>query len=873
MAGKDLLDDTDIGSNNSGVDLLADEPAYKKGPSLSDELNKIEDELGSIENKLIPNLDYYNPDRPIDTFTRFQMGRQDKPSETEKYLDSKFGRGNWAKIDNRYVLNADKAKEYGIKSPNNLPVAINPWGLDTGDIDEFMGDIAGPTLGGIAAGIATGGAGFIPGVIAAGAGSAGGEALDEGIKVLEGTSSKSAKEIAQDVATEGILGATGEGVFRLATPFLSKTLGPHTKRATAIFRKRQPLQSTVEPERLSLLHDALDAGYRPHVSVATGKNLAGRMQSAAEFIFGQGKREAINQEAMIRARNKLTTSVGSQPKTAQDLIAMDAGNQLANASDTVLDRVNTVLTANADEMIQLDAVANSTQRRLYNDIQKSFAFPDNNLGEKIQKDLVEARRAYYEQSATAMRNFDEIVQHNEFDSATIQGLAKDYLERGIFKTNPIVGRQYLQAGNEESIAFLSQLRDMDRLQSGEALLSLRQALKANVKSDGGLPSEIRSQLIDAVDYSLRNGSNYFQKTKKAQGYLDKYLSWDDSMSKKFDTFEVNSLIADPSKSSNISADKVVSYITDMDDPAAILKLKEVIKNPNWRKIQRGVFDDIVSRSSSPNGSIDASNFYKYVNEHEQTLKAIYGDDKSKQISTYSKFLAARDGIIPLDSLNKGDPYTVLRDAVAKRQSIDQFVSETKDVSKLITNSKYSLSDIIPSLMQDSGRSKIKQLKTLVGENSQAWTEFRSATMEKILQPLVKKSDDAVDAILDPKRLDEMLAKYSPSALTEIFGPETTTELYKFAKVARYAVSKKSPFSGSIVAASIALHPLGNLGALAKFKAVQSLMSTPGFLKYMSDGLSGSSTARMSLREINRMANQLVLRTDQAFKPEDENVGN
>lgn len=879
-------------------DLLNELPDVPK--TGQDLLEEVEPLVG-----MVPGVDYRVLEGSPSLSTRFQIGRQSDRNETEAYLDKKFGSGNWAKAGSRYVIRAQKAKELGIDVKPGLggvgdqPVVINPFGLDMGDVAEFAGSVAGPLAGGVAGGIAGGGLGFVPGVLLSGAGSAGGKALDEGVKYLEGTSRRPFSEIAQDVATEGITGAASEGVFRLAVPALSKILGPHTTRDRAIFGARSDLRSTVEPDRLALTQEALESGYRPHISTATGKNLAGRVQSAAEFIFGKGNREEINRSAMMEARNMLATDAGSVARAPDQLIrgeggfgsiwtvtrngkriqtfvpqkgdldvvnggpqvATTPGGQIEQAGNKIsesLESVNQNLTHNLAEADMLSRVA---QRQLEGDLYKSFVKPDTATGLKVKQGVENYKRAFYNQASEGYRVFDEMMGGAAIDVRGVKSLANDMLNSGLMKTAEDGSKVPVQAGMEESISFLNQLSSMDGQQTAQAVLAARNALKTSMDGGSALPGTslgMRRQLLEALDGSLDDAVS---KSGEAGQHLSRIRSWEADEAQKLNSYEIQRLALDPGRAGSLSDDQIVGFISDLKSPDQIERIKSVLPAATWRRVQRGSFDQMMNDVSSPNGVVDARSLYSEIQDRGASLDSLYGKDKAQQIRVYSKFLVAKGGEIDLHKLPQGDPYTVLRNAAAAQQKMDSELATNPDIMKMVSKGKYNPIDLVPSLLKTNNLNQIDQLKRVLGEGSEGWQQFKAASMEKILQPLVSKSKDAVSAVLDPAKLDESLKAYSPEVLNSIFGQQTTQDLYKFAQLARFATSQKSIFAGQIVAASIAMHPLANLGALAKFKAIQNLMATPGFIKYMTDGITNPA-ARGALREVTRMSAQTASRINE-----------
>ena len=124
---------------------------------------------------------------------RANLARADNASEYELRLqDAGFSKDMYFQDPQtgEFVLRLDSIpqnlkKEYGLKGSGNLQIEDDER-FTKQDIAEFFSANSGPILAGTAASIATGGLGIIPAMLAAGAGSAGGYLLEEGVEYANG---------------------------------------------------------------------------------------------------------------------------------------------------------------------------------------------------------------------------------------------------------------------------------------------------------------------------------------------------------------------------------------------------------------------------------------------------------------------------------------------------------------------------------------------------------------------------------------------------------------------------------------------------------------------------------------------------------------
>src|SRR3990167_8173219 len=144
---------------------------------------------------------------------RAGLSRMDTPEERAAYLTKSVGKdGHTVDKFGNLALTPEGATRLGMERPDK-PVIIDEKGASWSDIADLQGD-APAILGGTVAGMLTGGTGFVPGVLAVGAGTALGKGMGEAEESLRGENLQSLPEVAEDVATTGAEVMLGEGLFR-----------------------------------------------------------------------------------------------------------------------------------------------------------------------------------------------------------------------------------------------------------------------------------------------------------------------------------------------------------------------------------------------------------------------------------------------------------------------------------------------------------------------------------------------------------------------------------------------------------------------------------------------------------------------------------
>lgn len=113
--------------------------------------------------------------------------------------------------------------------------------------------------------------------------------------------------------------------------------------------------------------------------------------------------------------------------------------------------------------------------------------------------------------------------------------------------------------------------------------------------------------------------------------------------------------------------------------------------------------------------------------------------------------------------------------------------------------------------------------------------MRREAMEEILKAAVKRSDNPLEQVFTGKQLLNTLDDFGEPTLKAMFGSEKTNQLYRLGKVASLSTLKMTQ-AGGIVAASIALHPLRNLGRLLGMSVMAKVMNSPKGIEWLTEGL-------------------------------------
>lgn len=163
--------------------------------------------------------------------------------------------------------------------------------------------------------------------------------------------------------------------------------------------------------------------------------------------------------------------------------------------------------------------------------------------------------------------------------------------------------------------------------------------------------------------------------------------------------------------------------------------------------------------------------------------------------------------------------------------------------------------VIDLLFKKGSVTPMKRVLEVVPEETA--NELRSAAMQRILNTASKESGDPlVDAVFDGTGFIKTLNSFGKPTLKAAFGEQKTEELFRLGRVIQSA-SKPKGASGGIVAASIAVRPLQNIGRLLKLRMVAQLMNSETGIRWLTMGIKAPKT-RAGSAALARLATQVEL---------------
>ena len=237
---------------------------------------------------------------------RAGFSRMTNDAEKTRFMNRSVGRENWDKDSfGAFYIKPQGLRIFGIRS--DKPISLDEQRTTLYDVADVAGDIP-PIAGAVAGGMAASGAGLLPGMGMAALGAAGGKALDEIVKNLQGSQVKGPGEVAGDIAKEGAFSALGEGAVRALAPAARFALGPGASRMTL--------------EKAALAESAQQQGFKIRPGSVTEAPILMRWEGMVRQIFGD----------LYEGQNRQAAQQGLERLAPQGAITKDAaGDALAKS--------------------------------------------------------------------------------------------------------------------------------------------------------------------------------------------------------------------------------------------------------------------------------------------------------------------------------------------------------------------------------------------------------------------------------------------------------------------------------------------------------------------------------------------------------------
>ena len=559
------------------------------------------------------------------------VGRGDNKEEKELRFGQYVGKNNIV-YDNegRMGTNAEGAARLGIKTQGKNLVFDSPE-TTLSDIADGSG-AALPIAGALAAGFATGGMGFIPGVVGAFAGGAGGKLLDEGIETAVGAQRQSLGEVGKDALVEGALGATGEAGGRILIGAGRKLLNPLSGRL-----RNNAAQDIADSEEL---------GFIPRAENIRKGRIVARMHGMVDSIFGD--RNAVrNAQAASNEIQRLSGKYAQAVRTKLELgelIKEDIGlarKEFGSAAEDMYAFADDVLNGQAHLNIdQLQDVARQVRGKLPTktviDAQTGVPtkVPDP-LDKELLPDLEKIIGWDGNQTLSAIQN--------------IRRSLSDRIEGGVNQGT---------SSNE----------------AGQLLKALNEGLVPEKIAVGGPGSVSAAQaaVVEAAKKSLKDANDFY-----AEGI------------KKFDNATIKKIMKNPSEAGELAPEKIVDFFFKKESQTPLKRVMDVLSPEKQAEVKRAAMDkitgDILTVDELGDELFDGFALKKTLDEFgDETMATMFGGGTAKELRKFSNVLllasrqktnasggliAAAIAVRPLQNLGTLAKFAVVRRFMSSEASL------------------------------------------------------------------------------------------------------------------------------------------------------------------------------------------------------------
>ena len=168
--------------------------------------------------------------------------------------------------------------------------------------------------------------------------------------------------------------------------------------------------------------------------------------------------------------------------------------------------------------------------------------------------------------------------------------------------------------------------------------------------------------------------------------------------------------------------------------------------------------------------------------------------------------------------------------------------------------------VVGSVFKRGMQAPLKRVMNLASEDTKS--RIRREAMEEVLRKATQRTDDPLETIFTGTNFLNALDNYSRPTLDAMFGKELTNEMYRFGRVTQF-VTQKLKFSGGIVAANVALHPIANIGKLVQLNILSRFMNSPVGFRWLTEGFRAPRT-RAGAMALSRAATQFQMLADEQF---------
>ncbi len=835
------------------------------------------------------------------SFLRGQLDMADNIEEKEGVLQRYAGsdgfirdtRGNLAitplgqkRLSSKGMLDKDKI--------SNKNIVIDEEGFSFADFADFGGTL-GPLAGAIAALSPHGRllktlqpflkSDRLTRSAAAAIGSGGGQLGEEAIETVRGLQKQTIGEVGGEALTEAAIGGIGQGLFEGGGAALHALLG--RKAPIVDIDISRSIAQGADPAEVELLRnrlgrmptfdDILKAQADGTISSFTaaavsqralGRSIPGRIQAAAETVFGRTERD----KKLIQYGNeRLKKFLENLNDETLDLQAV--GNAFKTGQLTK-GQVDDLIKQMSDDAAKTNK---DVQEYVKNAIQQiddgAFTLrPDRiGIGQKIRDDL---KNIYDDQFGIVLddagneiaagtfvqrsRGIDSFLVAKDLDAVyggvdiDLSALAKEL--DNLVKKQPGLGLQSAveQVPSNPIVALQKILKDSQGKMSIEALnnlrssiLAVKRASGAGVKDIGVALNKVEREIAD-IFKKMEDGNSFL----KIRGPIDKedaatniskaakmIRSYNSDYQKAIKPFNdvVVSKIRKEAASNAFDVDQIYTQVIRKDYPTALNKVLNALDNPTRvevkSELQKNVLREALANSVDDLGNVNPVSFAKFINDKLGSTKDVLFDnipDLKIILSDFGKINTRLDAkrfseiVERLEMPEFRNVVTKLVDA----ENAKHLVETDKLLSRIQSADP---EEIVSTLFRNGQASNIARIKEVV--DADTFQKIQQDSMRDLLN-LAVGPGKRVDEVFNPEALERALNAKGDAVLDEMFGKESIKGLRNLVRDLRVMTSAEGGGAGTLIAGAVAVNAfnVAMLPTLVQLGVMGSVMRNPAVVR-------------------------------------------
>ena len=819
---------------------------------------------------------------------RAQLDLAETVEEKELVLSNRVGSQGFTRDSaGNFALTPSGLKRLGIRGGSDKNIIIDESGLSKGDFADLAG-IVGPIAGAVAALSPHGKAlrllknvfkhDGVSRTVASALGTAGGKGVEEAGELAFDLQRQSAGEVAEDLAYEAAIGGISQGLFEVGGAALHGLLGRKAPIididiSRAIAQGADPSELVTLAKNLGrtpTFKDVQEAQKKRIIETFTpaavsqralGRSIPGRVQAAAETVFGRKERDKQLVEYGNQRLQNFLKKLNAQDLTLENFEAgITAGRLTTNQVDDYIKRL-----ANDSD------VANKELREVIRNSVKAIdegAFsgsPDAVLtGRLIRDQLKEA----YEQGVIKPfqkreKTIDNFLQQKGLDAVYGQiGIKLNNLEKyvdNLVKKNPTIDKIL---ADEISASPIKVIKDVIKDADGkglsiEALNSVRGALLTIDRAKGsfsGKQGYYLKQTLDEIDKifdDLASGNSFvadmikvgpgrqqkaaIKNVSKAAQMIRGYNADYKAAVEAFNDPVIAKITHDAARGA-FDVDTIFNQVVKNNRPELVNKVINALPSEAEKKlVLEGLRENIIKNAVRDSIDITTNEinpvfFAKHFSKLGSTADVIFKDipnfkstiDDFLKINT--NFKAEKLARISADLNSKEFAQALKRftdaENIAALENSDRFLTRVSSASP---------DEVINTLFRNGQAENIAKMKAIVDPDT-----FQKVQQEGMrdLMRLTSGPGTRVDEVFNPEALERALNSKGDNVLNEMFGKETTQSLRALVRDLRVMTQPEKGGAGTLIAGAIAVNAfnLAMLPTVAKLGVIGMVMRQPAVVR-------------------------------------------